>query len=303
MQDLNWNDLRYVLAVARARSLASAARRLGVNETTVGRRIAEAERRLGTRIFERSRGGLRTSGAGIAVIAGAERVEREVQAVEAAVSGADQRAAGLVRVTSVPILINRVLVPALPALLGPYPDLRIELIAEPQNLSLTRREADVALRLARPQQELRTVARRVGQLDYAVYGPTADPAEPAPASLPWITYEDAMSDLPQWGWIAAQSASVTAGGTTVRTTGREETPPLAVNDAETILQAVKTGLGKSLLPVAVAGREPGLARLGDGPPALSREIWLLVHPELRDLIRIRVVMDWLCRTAGCLTEG
>ena len=132
------------------------------------------------------------------MVAGAERVEREVQAVEAAVSGADKLAAGLVRVTSVPLLVNRVLVPALPPLLAGHRQLRVELIAEPRDLSLTRREADIALRLARPRRELRAIARRIGRLDYAVYGPPAR----LPESLPWITYEDAMADLPQWRWIA-----------------------------------------------------------------------------------------------------
>ncbi len=284
MQDLNWNDLRFVLAVARSGSLAGAARHLGVNESTVGRRVAQAEQRLGARIFERSLGAFRPTEAGRAVVAGAERVELDVQAVEAAVSGTDKLAAGVARVTSVPILVNRVLVPALPLLLAGHPQLRVELIAEPRDLSLTKREADIALRLARPRRELRAIARRIGRLDYAVYGPSAGSAE----SLPWITYEDAMADLPQWRWMAEQPG------------GGRIAPPVAVNDAEAILQAVKAGLGKSLLPIAVAGREPGLARLGGGTPALSRELWLMVHPELGDLTRIRVVMDWLVQTIGRL---
>ncbi len=133
MPDLNWNDLRFVLAVARSQSLAGAARRLKVNESTVGRRLAEAERRLGARLFERNHGAYHPTEAGQAAIAGAERVELEVQAVEAAISGADGRAAGVVRLTSVPIMVNRVLVPALPKLLREHPQLRVELIAEPRD--------------------------------------------------------------------------------------------------------------------------------------------------------------------------
>ena len=278
MQGLNWNDLRFVLAVARCQSLAGAARRLGVNESTVGRRVAEAERRLGARLFERSRGLFHPTEAGHAVVAGAERVELEVQAVETATSGADRLAAGAVRLTSVPIVVNRVLVPALPRLLRDHPQLRVELIAEPRDLSLTKREADIALRLARPRKGVRAVARRIGRLDYAVYGPSRKRAE----ALPWITYEDDMANLPQWRYMAERP---------VRDCGTP--PPVTVNDAEAIIQSVKAGLGKSLLPVAIADREPGLVRLSDGPPPLSRELWLMVHPELRNLIRIRVVVDWL----------
>ena len=172
--------------------------------------------------------------------------------------------------------------PALPPLLERHPRLRVELIAEPRDLSLTRREADIALRLARPRKEQRALARRIGRLDYAAYAPAEGEIE----GLPWITYEDRMADLPQWRWITERSA---AEGTLAA---------LAVNDAEALLQAVRAGLGKSLLPLAIAEREPGLRRLGATQPALSRELWLMVHPELRDLVRIRVVMDWLESVVG-----
>ncbi len=288
MQGLNWNDLRFVLAVARSQSLAGAARRLGVNESTVGRRVAQAEQRLGARLFERSLGLFHPTEAGDAVVAGAERVELEVQAVESAISGADKLAAGSVRLTSVPIVVNRILVPALPQLLRDHPQLRIELIAEPRDLSLTKREADIALRLARPGKEVRVVARRVGQLEYAVYEPSRRRTEP----LPWITYEDGMADLPQWRWMAERAIR-----------DREAPPPVTVNDAEAIMQSVKAGLGKSLLPVIIADREPGLARLDSGSPPLSRELWLLVHPDLRDLTRIRVFVNWLVAVVAEFPNG
>jgi len=278
MLELNWNDLRFVLALARSQSLAGAARRLGVNETTVARRVAQAEQRLGARLFERNLGRLHPTEAGAAVVAGAERVELEVQALESATSGADRLAAGSVRVTSVPIIVNRILVPALPRLLSDHPQLRVELIAEPRDLSLTKREADIALRLARPRKEVRAIARRIGQLDYAVYGPSRRRTEP----LPWVTYDDSMADLPQGRWMAERAIRE-----------RDAQAQVMVNDAEAMLQGVKAGLGKSLLPIAIGDQEPGLERHGDGSVLLSRELWLMVHPELRELVRIRVVMDWL----------
>lgn len=285
MPALNWNDLRVILALARGRSLANAARLIGVNETTVARRLALAEQRLGARLFERNIGVMHPTEAGAVAITGAERVELEVQAVEGDISGADRRAAGSVRLTSVPIVANRILVPALPRLLRRHPQLQIELIADPRDLSLTKREADIALRLARPRKEVRAIARRIGRLTYAVYGP----ARRKPDSLPWISYVDDMADLPQAGWIAG-------------TAGRDRTapPPILVNDAETLVQCVKAGIGKTLLPIAIGDREPGLVRQDDGPASLSRELWLMVHPDLRDVIRIRVVIDWLVSTIGSL---
>ncbi len=288
MQALNWSDLRFVLAVARTQSFAEAGRRLGVNESTVARRISQAESRLGARLFERNLGVSHPTKAGAVVVSGAERIELEVQAVESAVSGADRLAAGSVRVTSVPIIVNRVLVPALPQLLRKHPQLQIELIAEPRDLSLTKRDADIALRLARPRKEFRAIARCIGRLDYAVYGLSGRSMEP----LPWITYEDSMADLPQGRWI--QERVIRDGETPIQ---------VMVNDAEAILQAVNAGLGKSLLPIAIGDREPGLVRHSDGPVLLSRELWLMVHPELRDLTRIRVVMDWLVSVVDRLQSG
>ena len=281
MQGENWDDLRIVLSVARAASFAGAARRLGVNESTVARRIIQAEERLRARLFERSHGKLEPTEAGAEIVRRAERIEMEVQAAEGAISGADERAAGTVRVTAVPIVVNRILAPALTCLLAEHPHLRIELIADPRDLSLTKREADIALRLARPQNEVRAIARRIGRLAYAVYGP----AHHAGKSLPWVTYEDRMNDLPQSRWIAETVAR-----------DRVADPRVLVNDAETLLQCVTAGLGKSLLPVAIGEQAPGLVRIGECPKAQSRELWLMVHPDLRDLIRVRVVMDWIMAT-------
>jgi len=101
-----------------------------------------------------------------------------------------------------------------------------------------------------------------------------------------------MANLPQRRYMAERPAQ-----------DRETPPPVTVNDAEAILQSVKAGLGKSLLPVAIADREPGLVRLDAGPPPLSRELWLMVHPELRNLTRIRVVLDWLVVVADRLLDG
>jgi DNA-binding transcriptional LysR family regulator len=268
---MEWSDLRYVLAIARAGTVAAAARRLGVNQTTAARRLAAAEAALKARLFERRDGVLYPTNAGEAAIARAAQVEQEVAALEHGVGGADTAPAGTVRLTAVPILANRLLVPAMPRLLARHPRLRVELIAEPRNLSLTRREADIALRLARPEAGV-ALARRIGRLDYAVYGPRRRKAD----ALPWITYEEGLSHLPQARWIAAQD---------------HETAPLLLNDAEAIVQAVRTGLGKSLVPCFVGENEPGLRRLSR--VVLARDIWLMAHRDLRAQGRIAAVIDWL----------
>ena len=277
MQDLDWTDLRYVLALARSGAHSAASRRLGVNETTIYRRLTRIESRLGSRLFQRIEGSLLPTDLGHRVIAHAERMELEAEAVIEAANSVNTAAGGTVRLTSVPILINRLLLPELKELRSAHPDLRVELIAETRNLSLTKRDADLALRLARPNKEQRVIARRIAWLQYAVYGPS-DMDESA---LPWITYDDSMLELPHAAWLHQ----------TLRAEG--SMPGLVVNDAELALHAIKAGLGKSLLPAAIGEKEPGLSRLSDENSVLERELWLLALPELKHLTRIKATIAWL----------
>jgi DNA-binding transcriptional LysR family regulator len=199
-----------------------------------------------------------------------------MRALELGAGGKDAEIAGAVRVTAVPVLINRLIVPALGELQARHPRLQLDLLAEPRNASLTRREADLALRLARPEAGRGVLARRVGRLDYAVYGVRGR----LPDRLPWIVYDEALSHLPHARWLEAASRL-------------EPRALLLVSDAETMLQAVHAGLGKSLLPCFVAGGERGLRRLSGAKPVVSREVWLLTHRELRHHARLAAVAEWL----------
>jgi len=283
---MDWNDLHYVLTVARAGTLAGAARRLGVNQTTVARRLAAAERALGTRLFERVDGALHPTKSGEAAIAHAARVEQDVRALELAAGGGDAEVAGSVRLTAVPVLINRLLVPALPRLHARHPRLRLDLVAEARNANLTKREADIALRLARPDGGRGLLTRRLGYLDYAVYGSRRRSAD----RLPWITYDEALAHLPHARWLDAASQG-------------QARALVSVNDTETVLQAIHAGLGKSLLPCFVADGESGLRRLSGAKALLSREVWLLTHRELRHHARMEAVVAWLADLAKTRLKG
>ncbi|MEM1198738.1 MAG: LysR family transcriptional regulator [Pseudomonadota bacterium] len=275
MQQDDWDDLRYVLALGRNRSVAKAAAKLGVNQTTVTRRLVQCEDRFGTRIFQRTRGAVTLTDAGASLMAYAERVEREVLAARSKFAGLDQKVEGTVRFTSVPILINQIFVPALPRLLEVHPALQLELVAEPRELSLTKRETDLAVRLSRPSREAPVLAQKIGELRYGIYGPPAGSA----GSSRWIVYDDTMAHLPHAKWLAARSS--------------DQLAPVAVNDAETALACIQNGIGKSLLPVAIAETTPGLARYETPTPAPpSREIWLLNHPDHKNLVRIKVASEW-----------
>jgi len=280
-QDSNWDDLRFILALGRMPTFTAAARHLGVNESTVARRISRYESRINVRLFERHMGMLQPTKACAELILRAERVELEVQAAESLLTGTNDRAAGSVRITTVPIIANHILVPALSRLLNQHHELEIELIADGRDLNLINREADIAIRLARPKDESRAIVKRVGQLTYATYSATTL----ANKLIPWITYDDSLEDLPQAKSMASEIAR-----------GHNTKPQLRVNDAEMLLQSVKKGLGKSMLPVHIGSRTSGIIRIGDEAKTVTREVWLLVHPDLRDLTRIRIVMDWLTAT-------
>jgi DNA-binding transcriptional LysR family regulator len=186
MQELDWNDLRYVLVLSRTRRLARAAHQLRVNETTIARRVARIEKVLGSRLFERVNGALLVTDIGQVVVRRAEQIEVDVGEVKNAATGADTRAAGSVRLTAIPVVLNRVLVPALPALFAAHPLLQLQLVADPRNLSLTNREADIALRFTRPDKSYRVVARRLADFAYAAYGP-ADRSRQRCPGLPMRT--------------------------------------------------------------------------------------------------------------------
>ena len=283
LHDIDWNDLRHVLALARGGSFAAAGRALGTDATTVGRRLRTLEGRLGIPLFSRDAGGaMSPTPTGEIVVAKAEAIEAEVMALSGALDAADPLAFGKVRLTAAPSFISRLLIPAMPGLLARHSGLQLELIGDSRNLNLTRREADMALRLARPADVAngKVVARRIATLDYAVY--VAADQESRAEDLPWIVYEEAMAHLPHARWIAAQAGK----------SGRSS--PLAVNDAEALLQAAVTGLGRALLPKILAERVDGLRRVDSGdrnPPV--REMWLLIHAEFRQLVRIRAVSYWL----------
>jgi DNA-binding transcriptional LysR family regulator len=289
MQMLNWNDLRYVLAISRGRTLAAAARLLGVDDTTVARRLAAAQEMIGRRLYQRLTDGtlqLTTSGQRAALHA--ERMEREVSALDVALAGADDVVSGTVRVTAVPIIVNHILVPAAQILLKRHSKLQLEFVADARDLSLTRREADLALRLARPRTGgTKVTARRVGTVRYDVYASASCSVRDA-KMLPWITYDEAMAHLPQARWIAATAAR-----------SHQSIAAFHVNDAEALLEAVIAGLGRSLLPCVVADGDSRLRRIGakQGSPVLSRELWLLTHSELRRLGRIEAVVKWIEQVA------
>ncbi|MGI9408540.1 MAG: LysR family transcriptional regulator [Hyphomicrobiaceae bacterium] len=299
MQISNWNDFRYLLAVSRGQTLRAAARQLRVDDTTVARRLSSLERQLGEKLVQRMGDRrLALTEVGQRVVKEAEAIEQRCNTIAATIAGDRGGSFGTVRMTAVPILVNRLFARSFGALSVRNPGVLLELIPDSRDLSLTRREADIAVRLARPSTGGMAVkASRIGTLSYAAYA--ANDVSPKRAkAIPWVTYESAMSHLPHARWMEREGERARQVGSTGRSA-------LRVHDAETALEAVAAGEGKTLLPMLVADGEPRLRKIKVSAhrPIPTREIWQLAHADDIELGRIVAVMDWIRMTVAGRTSG
>jgi DNA-binding transcriptional LysR family regulator len=284
-------DLRLALALARSGSLAGAAGELGVDPSTVFRMLQRLERRTGQRLFERGRGGWRAGEMALQWAAHAERIEAEIDAARsstAARSGAAAAAgagvAGKVRISTTDTLLAGLLLDALPDLLRRHPLLALELDVSNELASLTRRDADIALRATRqPPQHL--VGRDLGAIRAAVYAcrpPGAMPPLPALDQCPWIAPDPALPDHPSVKWRRRHLPQLR--------------PRIEVTSILAVMQAVRAGLGVGIVPAFLARREPLLAPITPPLAECETRLWLLTHPESRHLRRIAVVAAHLAET-------
>ncbi len=278
---MDWDHLRCVLAIGRAGTLSAAARELSVNQTTVARRLTAIEHDLGVRLFDRIDRRLVPTPIGETVIGHAESMEGQAQILERSVAGRDAALSGVVRVTSVESLMATFLVPRLPAFRDMYPAIEFEFVGDNLNLNLARREADIALRLARPSEGLART-RRLSDIGYAVYGNQAYLASRPTdrlTDLQWIGHDETLSHIPEAVWCQRAIEGYR--------------PVLRCNGLQAMVEAVKAGIGVAILPCYRGDCEPALSRLTGPEPVLRRELWLLVHADLQKVLRVRAAVDWL----------
>ncbi len=278
---LNWNDLRYLLSVCRRGTLAAAARDLSVDQTTVARRLKALERDSGAKLLHRIDGRHVPTAAGETALAHAERIEEAAFGLLKEVGNRDAALSGTVRVTALYEVTAACLMPHFPSFRQHHPEIVIEFIASASNLSLTRHEADIAIRLARPDGG-NIFMRKLANLGFAVYGAkhlVEGLDSKRLADTDWITYDDSLAHLPEARWMVD----------TIRPTS----VILRSNAWRCMRQAARDGLGFCVLPCFMGDRDPELARASGPEPVISRELWLLVHPELRNTLRVRAVLDWL----------
>ncbi len=282
---LDWDDLRSFLAIARHGNLSAAARALKVTQTTMGRRLQALHDRSGARLLQKTPGGFVLTPAGERVLGAVERMEAEALAVERAITGEDVRLEGRVRVATVEAFGARILTPILAALHARHPGIVVELDTDTRSVSLSRREADVAVRVAEFHQH-DVVVRRAGEMAFALY---AAPAYLALRGLPdltagapghaLVTLQEDLIGMPEGRWFS--------------TLAHDAQTVFLANSRDAQLRATQAGMGIGCLPRYLADAEPGLERLAPPEPAPSRGIWIGVHADTRHTPRIRAVLEVL----------
>lgn len=281
---LNASDLEVVLALARAGTLAAAGERLALDPSTVFRSIQRIERGLGQLLFERSRAGYLPSEQAQILAGHAEQMEAHLESARSAAQLGPERVSGTVRITTTDTILHGLVAPALKELHTEHPRLAFELHAGNELASLTRRDADIAVRATkRPPQHL--VGKHVGPIRVALYAATKSSVrrfdEAKLATADWIAPDDALPEHPSVIWRKRHFPKVA--------------PTYRVNSILTVMEFVVQGLGVGLLPIFLAQGRDELRALTAPLDECQTELWLLAHPESRHLRRVSTVYGHLSR--------
>jgi DNA-binding transcriptional LysR family regulator len=283
--NFDWDDLKSFLAVARSGRLTAAAARLGVDHSTLSRRLAALEHSLGAKLFDRSPGGYALTEQGRRLLAGAEEMERIAAAARESVGGTATSVEGTVRIGSPEGFGSYFLAPRIARLGERFPALTVQLVAASAVFSLARRDADVVIAVSRPPAGRLTVSKLI-DYDLAVYAAPAyleayPPIRSAAdlAGHRFVSYIAELLHFPELDFLQ----QVAPGGTAA----------LESSNLVAQLRATLAGGGLCVLPAFLARGEPGLVRVLPDEVCLTRSLWLIVHRDLAELARVRAVVRFI----------
>lgn len=291
---MDWDDIRYFLTVSRSGSIRSAAAQLGVNHSTVSRRINQLEKQLGVRLFDKLPTGYLITPAGEEIIDYAIQIEEQTNALERQIFGRDKELSGKLRVTLPEVLATHLLMPDFKLFSQSYPGIHIELVASDNEFSLSKREADVAIRVTNGSPPDHLIGRKL--LTYSVstyaspeYLKKENNLNEA-ITLNWLGWDD---DVPIPRWIK-----------------QSEFPDIPIkHQASHIavqLVAARAGMGISTLPCFIADPDPQLVRIPGASVQPKRDIWLLTHQDLKQTARVKAFTHFMAeaiRGHADLLEG
>jgi DNA-binding transcriptional LysR family regulator len=279
---LAWDDLQVFSAVCQAGSVSGAARQLHVNHSTVLRRIASLEDSLGLRLFDRLPGGYALTAAGNALAERLAGVAEQVDRAQRQLTGQDEEIKGVIRVTSTDTLLHGLLMPLLVDFRARHPGVQLQVVVNNSFLSLTRREADVAVRGSnKPPGNL--VGRRVGNIQTALYGSRAYlkslGRKAGVDDCLFVAPDESLSHLEQAQWLQKHVPS--------------ERIALRVDSLLGMLEAVRHGAGAGMLLCPLADACDDLKQLAPPDPRHDTQVWILTHPDLKQVARIRAFTQFL----------
>ncbi|MBO9101210.1 MULTISPECIES: LysR family transcriptional regulator [unclassified Rhizobium] len=274
----DWENLRHFLAVAHSGTLSGAARALKVDHATVSRRLAALEAELDVVLVNRLPRSCRLTAIGQQVLDQAVTMESAANGIARIARAAHTPLIGKVTLSAPPVLAAHLLAQHLARFRSLYPDIRLSLAAQAQQVSLSRREADVALRLVRPE-ETGSFALKLGVMPFGLYARRDYPHPDEPDRWQFIAYDESFADMPQQKWLLG-----VAGARSVA---------CELNDISGHLIAARAGAGVAGLPCFLGDAGRDLVRIGEDAPSFSREIWVVVHRDLRKTPSVRAVMDFV----------
>jgi len=276
-KDITVADLDLVLALVRGRTLQEASKRIGVDPSTVFRAVRKLEAKLGEKLFERGRGGYAASELALELVQSAERIEAEMTTARAIATANQAEPAGVLRITTTDTVLHRLLLPTLGEFARLYPQIELELIASNEIANLSRRDADIAIRATRkPPAHL--IGRSLGALRFGLFRSPHYP-EPVLEQAAWIALDDSLQEQPSIRWRKKHYPKVI--------------PRYRCNSVQSVAEAIKAGLGVGVIPLFVA--QPGAAFFALSEPLeeIETQLWLLQHPDVRKLQRVKVFTEFL----------
>ena len=273
---MDWDNLKFFLALAETGSLSRASEKLRVDHSTVARRIEMLEQDLGVRLVERLSRSYRLTAEGERVRDRAKEIQAGIADIARFAQSVDRSPHRAVRVSGPPTFLSQFLAPRLLPLQAEQPGLRIELVGEARQISLSQGESDLALRLVRPLEK-GVVARRLAVVAYGLYGSRDHVARCGEGPQDFLGYDDSLDHLPQQRWL-----KMLAG---------DRGLALRSNDLANLLTAARAGLGLAVLPCIMARGVPDLVSVPTRLPPLTRELWLLFHRDIGRSPAVRTVID------------
>ncbi len=277
---LNWEDLRFVLAIGRYRTLSEAARRLGLNHSTVHRRLRRIESALGTQLFEKHSDGYVATPAGEMTMNVAEHIEDSLVDLGGQLEGHAGHLSGNLRITTTDTLWFSVLPSAINSFCQAHPGIDIEVVISNEFVNLNKRHADVAVRpAAAPSPSL--FGRKVCDLAFSVYG-LANNIETTTKSTTlgaqrWLVPDDSLSYTATEAWLKKKVPEVDK--------------IVRVNSVLGMCDGARAGLGLAALPTYLGNACPELSRIDGLADELSSELWLLTHRDLKNVARVRAFIS------------